>query len=120
MSSENKKTTGKRKEFIGVVTSDKMDKTITVSVERLKFHPIYKKGVKRTKKYKAHDEKNIAKVGDIVRIRECRPLSKTKRWRLVEIIQSANVLTKKGQEEPLDINEEEVQEIIKVEQPAEE
>lgn len=95
------KQRGRRKEFIGVVTSTTMQKTITVAVERLKFHPIYKKGVKRTKKFKAHDEKNEAQVGDLVRIRECRPLSKTKRWRLVEIIKRAEVLKKQPMEDEL-------------------
>lgn len=81
---------GRSKERVGVVTSDKMAKTITVSVERLVQHPLYKKGVKRTKKYKAHDERNEAHVGDIVLIREARPLSKTKRWRMVEIVKRAD------------------------------
>lgn len=102
----SEKQRGKRKEFVGIVTSTAMQKTITVAVERLKFHPIYKKGVKRTKKFKAHDEENKAKVGDLVRIRECRPLSKTKRWRLVEIIKSADVLRKQPIEEELpEVNE---------------
>ncbi len=117
MSSENKKI-GLKKELVGVVTSDAMDKTITVSVERLKYHPIYKKGVKRTKKYKAHDEENKAKVGDIVRIRECRPLSKTKRWRLVEIIQSADI--RKKIEVEADVTLDEINEVVTTKQPAEE
>ena len=74
-----------RKEKTGVVTSDKMEKTITVTIERRVKHPIYGKFVKTTKKFKAHDEKNDAKTGDIVKISETRPLSKTKRWRLVEV-----------------------------------
>ncbi len=78
-----------RKERTGLVTSDKMDKTITVSIERKVKHPIYGKFVKTTKKFKAHDEKNDAKAGDTVRISETRPLSKTKRWRLVEVIERA-------------------------------
>jgi small subunit ribosomal protein S17 len=78
-----------RKERVGVVTSDKMDKTITVSIERKVKHPIYGKFVKQTKKFKAHDEKNDAKPGDTVKISETRPLSKTKRWRLVEVIERA-------------------------------
>lgn len=78
-----------RKERIGLVTSDKMDKTITVSIERRMKHPIYGKFVKQTKKFKAHDEKNDAKPGDTVRIMETRPLSKTKRWRLVEVVERA-------------------------------
>ena len=80
---------GHRKERVGLVTSSAMDKTVTVSVEGVKYHPIYKKAMKSTKKYKAHDEQNTCNVGDLVRIRESRPLSKTKRWRLVEIIQRA-------------------------------
>ncbi|MCW5908428.1 MAG: 30S ribosomal protein S17 [Chitinophagales bacterium] len=78
-----------RKERVGVVTSDKMEKTITVSIERKIKHPIYGKFVKQTKKFKAHDEKNDAKTGDTVKISETRPLSKTKRWRLVEVIERA-------------------------------
>ncbi len=78
-----------RKERTGLVTSDKMDKTITVSIERKVKHPIYGKFVKTTKKFKAHDEKNDAKSGDTVKISETRPLSKTKRWRLVEVVERA-------------------------------
>ena len=78
-----------RKERIGLVTSDKMDKTITVSIERKVKHPIYGKFVKSTKNFKAHDEKNDAKTGDTVKISETRPLSKTKRWRLVEVVERA-------------------------------
>ncbi len=78
-----------RKERVGLVTSDKMDKTITVSIERKVKHPIYGKFVKTTKKFKAHDEKNDAKAGDTVKISETRPLSKTKRWRLVEVVERA-------------------------------
>ena len=73
----------------GVVVSDKMDKTITVLVTSKKKHPIYKKYMTSTKKYKAHDEMNEAKVGDIVKIMECRTLSKTKKFRLVEIVERA-------------------------------
>ncbi|ANE50145.1 30S ribosomal protein S17 [Flavisolibacter tropicus] len=76
-----------RKTRIGVVTSNKMTKTITVAVERKVKHPIYGKFVKKTTKFHAHDEKNEASIGDIVRIMETRPLSKTKRWRLVEIVE---------------------------------
>ncbi len=79
----------RRKVQIGKVVSDKMDKTITVAVETYKMHPLYKKRVKYTKKFKAHDEENRAKVGDIVKIMETRPLSKHKRWRLVEIVEEA-------------------------------
>lgn len=67
----------------GVVTSDKTDKTVTVVVERRFMHPVYKKFIRRTKKYAAHDEANQCKVGDVVRIRECRPISKTKSWEVV-------------------------------------
>lgn len=78
-----------RKERIGIVASNKMDKSIVVaSIERLK-HPIYGKFVKQTKKFRAHDEKNECNEGDTVKIMETRPLSKTKRWRLVEIIERA-------------------------------
>lgn len=75
-----------RKELIGVVVSDKADKTITVKVETYRKHPLYGKRVKYSKKYAAHDEKNIAKVGDTVRLLSTRPLSKTKRYELVEIL----------------------------------
>ena len=67
----------------GVVVSDKMDKTIVVKIERKIKHPLYKKFIRRTKKYAAHDETNAAKIGDIVRIRECRPLSKRKHWEVL-------------------------------------
>jgi len=78
-----------RKTRIGVVTSNKMNKTITVAVERKVKHPIYGKFVKKTTKFHAHDEKNECTIGDIVKIMETRPLSKTKRWRLVEVIEKA-------------------------------
>lgn len=78
-----------RKTRIGVVDSNKMDKTITVKVERKLKHPKYGKFLKKTKKFHAHDEKNECGVGDTVKIMETRPLSKTKRWRLVEIIERA-------------------------------
>jgi small subunit ribosomal protein S17 len=80
---------GRPKERLGVVTSNAMQKTITVSVGRVVEHPLYKKGIKRTKAFKAHDKNNECKVGDWVRIRETRPLSKSKRWRLVEIVKRA-------------------------------
>ncbi|MCI5839929.1 MAG: 30S ribosomal protein S17 [Peptoniphilaceae bacterium] len=73
----------------GVVVSDSMDKTITVKVETQVQHPVYKKRINRSKKFKAHDENNEAKVGDKVLIMETRPLSKTKRWRLVRVIEAA-------------------------------
>ncbi|HTQ27629.1 MAG TPA: 30S ribosomal protein S17 [Puia sp.] len=78
-----------RKTRIGVVSSNKMDKTITVAVERKVKHPIYGKFVKKTTRFHAHDEKNECTVGDIVKIMESRPLSKTKRWRLVEVVEKA-------------------------------
>lgn len=74
-----------RKVYRGTVVSDKMDKTITVAVETKKKHPLYGKRVKYTKKFKAHDENNTARMGDVVTIMETRPLSKTKRFRLVEV-----------------------------------
>jgi small subunit ribosomal protein S17 len=73
----------------GVVVSDKMDKTIVVQVERRVMHPIYKKFVRRTKKYAAHDEANAHKVGETVRIQECRPISKRKRWEVIGDSESA-------------------------------
>ncbi len=76
-----------RKTRIGIVSSNKMDKTITVAVERKVKHPIYGKFVKKTTSFHAHDEKNECSIGDTVRIMETRPLSKTKRWRLVEVIE---------------------------------
>ncbi len=82
----------RKQELIGKVVSDKGDKTITVLVETYKTDRIYKKRVKYSKKYAAHDEKNEAKVGDKVRIVETRPLSRTKRYRLVEIIEKAIIL----------------------------
>ena len=78
-----------RKTRIGVVKSNKMAKTITVTVERKVKHPIYGKFVKKTTSFHAHDEKNECTIGDVVRIMETRPLSKTKRWRLVEVIEKA-------------------------------
>ena len=80
---------GKRKTKVGRVVSDKMDKTIVVSIERLARHPLYKRVIRLTSKFKAHDELNEARVGDTVLIEESRPLSATKRWRLVEIVARA-------------------------------
>jgi len=77
----------RRQRKIGVVTSDKMDKSIVVMVERLVKHPLYKKYIKRRSKFMAHDERNEAREGDVVLIEETRPLSKRKRWRLVKIIE---------------------------------
>ena len=78
-----------RKTRVGIVISDKMDKTIVVAIEDSVQHPLYHKIIKRTYKLKAHDEKNEAGIGDTVKVMECRPLSKDKRWRLVEIIEKA-------------------------------
>jgi small subunit ribosomal protein S17 len=79
----------RRQQKVGRVASDKMQKTIVVAVESLKRHPIYKRTYKQTHRFKAHDETNSARIGDLVRIEETRPLSKEKRWRLVEIITRA-------------------------------
>ena len=89
MSAVQARATGKRKTKVGRVVSDKMDKTIVVSVERLSRHRLYKRVIRLTTKFKAHDERNEARVGDTVRIEESRPLSATKRWRLVEIVPRA-------------------------------
>jgi len=78
---------GLRKTRVGMVISAKMDKSITVAVERRLKHPLYGKFVKKTVKLKAHDEENVCREGDVVKIMETRPLSKTKRWRLVEIVE---------------------------------
>jgi len=79
----------RKKDFVGLVVSNKMEKSIVVSVERQIRHPLYKKYVKRTSKFMAHDEQNSCSVGDTVRIMEMRPLSRKKRWRLVEILEKA-------------------------------
>ena len=78
-----------KKELIGLIVSDKMDKSVVVRVERFVQHKMYKKFIKRYKKYQAHDEKNECNIGDLVKIMETRPLSKNKSWRLVEIIERA-------------------------------
>lgn len=88
MTAEQKRKTTK----VGRVVSDKMDKTVVVAVDYLKPHPLYRKIIRRTKKFHAHDEENACKVGDVVRIEETRPLSRTKRWRVIEIV-------KRGEEE---------------------
>jgi small subunit ribosomal protein S17 len=80
----------KRKSFVGRVISDKMDKTVVLAVTRRIAHSRYNKVVKRTTKYKAHDEKNECKVGDMVRVIETRPISKEKRWKVLEIVEKAN------------------------------
>lgn len=82
-------TQGLKRSRIGYVVSDKMDKTVVVSVETHVSHPLYKKYIKRTKKFKAHDENNECRIGDKVKIMETRPLSKEKRWRVFEIIERA-------------------------------
>ena len=83
------KVQGNRKTRVGLVTSDKMDKTIVVTIRNRYKHPLYGKIVSHTRKFKAHDEENACGIGDTVRIMETRPLSRDKRWRLVEIIQKA-------------------------------
>ena len=80
---------GIRKSRVGIVVSDKMDKTIVVEIVRRSKHPLYGKTIKSTKRYKAHDEENTAKIGDKVLIAETRPLSKDKKWRLVEVVEAA-------------------------------
>jgi small subunit ribosomal protein S17 len=80
---------GKRKTVVGNVVSTKMQKTIVVEVERRKAHPLYRRVVRMTKKFYAHDEENSARVGDVVRLEETRPLSKLKRWKLQEVIRRA-------------------------------
>lgn len=82
--------TRRRQQKVGVVVSNKMDKTIVVAVEYLKKHRLYKRAYKQTKRFYAHDEKNACQVGDVVRIEESRPLSKLKRWRLVEILKRSS------------------------------
>lgn len=86
---ENEKVINKsgKREFVGVVVSDKMNKTIVVEVRTKKLHKLYKKYVSTSKKYKAHDEENTSNIGDTVRIIECRPISKEKTWRLVEVLE---------------------------------
>ncbi|PZE19131.1 30S ribosomal protein S17 [Paenibacillus xerothermodurans] len=81
-----------RKTQLGKVVSDKMDKTIVIAVETYKKHDLYHKRIKYTKKFKAHDENNEAKIGDVVRVMETRPLSKDKRWRLVEVVEKAVII----------------------------
>ena len=88
----------KRKTRVGRVVSDRMDKTVVIAVETIKRHPLYQKAVRRAVKYKAHDEKNECRVGDVVRIVETRPLSRQKRWRVAEIITKGEVVTVKPEE----------------------
>jgi small subunit ribosomal protein S17 len=82
------KKTGK-KEFVGIVKSDKMEKTVVVAIVTTTLHPLYKKYVKRVKNIKAHNENNAAKLGDTVRVLECRPISKDKCWKVIEIVETA-------------------------------
>lgn len=105
-------TRGKRKVFVGVVVSDKMDKTVVVAVDRLVRHPLYKKVVRRTSKFYAHDEFNECRVGDIVEIMETRPLSKLKRWRVVRIVQRAKVPLPVAREEVAEETEEQLLEEV--------
>ena len=91
---------GKRRTKLGRVVSDKMDKTVVVSVERLRRHPIYKRVVRLSSKFKAHDEQNAAHVGDTVRIEESRPLSREKRWVVVEVVTRGS-----GEELPDEVTE---------------
>ncbi len=80
---------GNRKQFVGKVVSNKMDKTVVVLLERLMMHSLYRKSVRRTKRVKSHDEKNECSIGDTVKIEETRPLSKDKRYRIIEIVEKA-------------------------------
>jgi small subunit ribosomal protein S17 len=89
MSEETTPERNRRKTRVGTVVSDRMQKTVTVAVERRVSHPLYGKQVVKTSKYYAHDEENDARTGDIVRIMETRPLSKLKRWRLIEVVERA-------------------------------
>jgi small subunit ribosomal protein S17 len=84
-----KKKQRNRKTLVGTVVSNKMEKTIVVRIERRKLHPLYKKYITRSKKIKAHDEGNLCQIGDLVKVIESRPLSKEKRWRLLEILEKA-------------------------------
>ena len=104
---------GRRKTLTGTVVSDKMDKTVVVRVERRVLHGRYKKYVKKRKKYMAHDENNECRIGDVVKIMECRPLSKHKCWRVVEILRRAEAPEKAAElvEKPVEITEE-FQEVV--------
>ena len=105
-------TRGKRKVFVGVVVSDRMDKTVVVAVDKLVRHPLYKKVIRKTSKFYAHDENNECRVGDIVEIMETRPLSKLKRWRVVRIIQRAKVPLPVAREEVAEETEEQLLEEV--------
>lgn len=89
MKSEKQANRGHRKSLVGVVTSDKMEKTIVIKIEQRKLHPLYKKYITVSKKLKAHDAENLCRVGDRVKVVQTRPLSREKRWRLLEIIEKA-------------------------------
>ena len=89
METQIKKKQRNRKTLVGTVVSNKMEKTIVVRIERRKLHPLYKKYITRSKKIKAHDEGNLCQIGDLVKVIESRPLSKEKRWRLLEILEKA-------------------------------
>ncbi len=92
---------GNKKVFIGTVVSDKMDKTVVVLVERLTQHPIYKKYIKKRKKFMAHDPKNMCRIGDKVKIIESRPLSRRKRWQVIEILERGKLLSRGDEEEQI-------------------
>ena len=93
---QNSEKRALRKTKVGIVVSDKMDKTITVKVDRIAYHPIYKKMLRQATKFKAHDEKEVAQIGDTVMIQETRPLSKTKCWRLVSVVKKAGEAASKA------------------------
>jgi len=89
MEAQVKEKQRNRKTLVGTVVSNKMEKTIVVRIERRKLHPLYKKYITRSKKIKAHDQGNLCRIGDLVKVIESRPLSKEKRWRLLEILEKA-------------------------------
>lgn len=89
METQTKTNKRNRKTLIGTVVSNKMEKTIVIRIERRKLHPLYKKYITRTKKIKAHDEGNLCQIGDLVKVIESRPLSKDKRWSLLEVLEKA-------------------------------
>lgn len=93
----NQNSRGRLNDAVGTVISDKMDKTISVKIYRLVKHPRYSKYIRRTSVFKAHDETNQAKIGDKVRIYETRPMSKTKRWKLAEVIEKAGLMDQEAQ-----------------------
>ncbi len=89
METKTEKNKRNRKTLVGTVVSDKMEKTIVIRIDRRKLHPLYKKYITRTKKIKAHDEGNLCQIGDLVKVIESRPLSKDKRWNLLEVLEKA-------------------------------